>query len=341
LSVDTARLKPTGRVPGEFVLLAPGDARVSASCGDVTGELAIHIDAASEATISGRVLTGPDGGGVSGATLTFGSSAPVEVGPDGAYRLTTSGTAIGRLLIVAPGFQTRETFVSPGTSRTVDFDLIGADLLGLYRRMARNGFEAPQLVSTAPTRRWTRNPNIYLWTTWQDTNAPVQNVEFVIGEIRRIIPQLSGGTLEAGVIETGSARREPAEGWINVQWDHAGNNAYVGANPGRVQFGADDTCNYQAITHEFGHAMGFWHTGIQPSVMGGGPGRCAPSDLTPAETRVARTMYARAAGNVEPDRDPAAAALSLVDRERDGALRTQPPAMAARCDAVLRRIDHR
>jgi hypothetical protein len=63
--------------------------------------------------------------------------------------------------------------------------------------------------------------------------------------------------------------------------------------------------------------------------------------LTPAETRVARTMYARAAGNVEPDRDPAAAALSFVDRERDGALRIQPPAMAARCDAVLRRIDHR
>jgi len=326
-STDLTRLRPTGRVPGEFLIVEAGDATASATCEGVTGQLSIHAEP-GRLTISGRVLAGPGGPGVFGATLAYGSLAPVRSAADGAYAITTPGATTDRLVITAPGFQTRETRLRIDAPRTVDMDLIGGDLIDLYRRMARNGFESPQSVSTTPTRRWTRNPNIYIWTTWQDGGAPVRNVDFFVAEIRRVIPQLTGGALEAGVIETGPEQRAPLDGWIGVQFDHGGNNAYVGADPGRVQFAGDDTCSYQAITHEFGHAMGYWHTGIHPSVMGGGPALCAPSDLTPDEARVARAMYARAVGNVEPDRDPDAASFAL------GA-RPAPPAVIV-WDQVIR-----
>jgi hypothetical protein len=59
------------------------------------------------------------------------------------------------------------------------------------------------------------------------------------------------------------------------------------------------------IIHELGHAMGYWHNNVQPSVMGGGVlASCNLEHLTPDEQQVARVFYSRPPGNVEPDRDP-------------------------------------
>lgn len=305
-----------GLPPGETTPTAPEPAPVTIT---------------AESRISGRITDGPDGQGVGGAMLSFGGRPALASAADGSYSLTSASETTGRLLIEAPGYLRRELDVRIGAPRALDLDLIANTSLEFYRRMARHGFEEPHGVASTPTRRWTQNPNIYIWTRWQDSGAPVRNVDFFAAEIRRVIPQLTGGTLEAGVIEAGDARRAPSDGWIIVQFDAAGNNAYVGANPGRVQFGSDNACMYQAITHEFGHAMGYWHNGVQPSVMGGGPGRCAPSDFTPDESRVARIMYARASGNMELDRDPdtGAAAFSLTARA------ATPPVLAT-CDRVLR-----
>ena len=70
-----------------------------------------------------------------------------------------------------------------------------------------------------------------------------------------------------------------------------------------VQLGSEGTCQSLAILHEFGHALGYWHTGIRPSIMGGIAGTCTEWNLGPNETAIARAMYARAPGNVEPDKD--------------------------------------
>ena len=320
-------LKLAGTKPGEFLVVDAGDSSASAVCSNTTGTLAIHVDKPTSWPVTGRILAGPDGAPVSGATVTFGDRAPVTTSDTGEYTIVTPDSSLQRLLISAPGFQTRDTWMRGGTLRTQDIDLLSGDLLALFRAMARNGHESPQSVSVAPTRRWTQNPNIYIWTTWKDTDGPVNNVDFYVREIRRIIPQLTGGRFEAGLIEFGPLERPLTSGWINLVFDHAGNNAILGGNPGRVQLGGDHTCNQIAITHEFGHAMGYWHSGRFNTIMGTTPGYCHEADFTPDELRVAKAMYARANGNREPDRDP--------DSSSPLALRREPP-VVAQCDHIVR-----
>ncbi len=64
-----------------------------------------------------------------------------------------------------------------------------------------------------------------------------------------------------------------------------------------------------------------------------GPGRCELYDLTPNEAMIARVMYSRAPGNVEPDRDgsPPPPVYTLFTRPQ---LASAPAAV--RCDGVLR-----
>ena len=193
--------------------------------------------------------------------------------------------------------------------------------------ITRNALESPNFVHTAPLQVWTAAPNVYIWTAWKDTGAPVANIDWYIAEIRRVIPILTGGRFEAGQFETGPNQRPPTPGWINVQFDHSGNWSFLGANPGQLQLGSDHTCNQYAVIHEFGHAMGFWHTNQRPSVMGGGLGVCAPIPLSAEEERIAKTMYSRPRGNLDPDRDPAGFA-SLIPND--------PRPVRVTCDHIVK-----
>jgi hypothetical protein len=215
----------------------------------------------------------------------------------------------------------------------VQFDLIGSDSsfpLAQYREMARNVFDRP--ATSEPSRRWTSNPNIYIWTRWKDSGASVDPVvvQFLTDEIRRVIPLWTAGRFHAEVIESGADPRPPAKGWINVQFDRSGNWGRLGEDPGQVQFGTASTCMSLAIVHEFGHAMGYWHTRVTPSIMGGAP-EAAHSSTSHRTKRIARVVYSRLPGNLEPDRDgppPSAPKYSL-----QGSTATR----ALACDSLLRR----
>ena len=278
--------------------------------------------------ISGLVTAGPAGTGIDGATLTFGTLAPVTTSAGGRYTIVTTDSSTQPLRITAPGYLTRETYLRGGLLRSLDIDLISPDMLTIWQAMAHNGSESPAQIANVPTQRWTTNPNIYIWTTWKDTGLPVANVDWWVREIRRVIPQLSGFTLQAGVIETGPDQRPPAPGWINIQFHHSGNYGYLGKNPGEVQFAGDSACNYIAVTHEIGHAMGYWHTGMFNTIMGSTPGYCHEADLTPNELRVAKAMYSRAPYNYTPDRESNSSS-PLDARLREGVKIT--------CDRVIAR----
>jgi hypothetical protein len=73
--------------------------------------------------------------------------------------------------------------------------------------------------------------------------------------------------LQAGVIETGAGTRPATKGWIRVEFGPSGNWSLLGEDPGQIQFGSEGTCVWMAIVHEFGHAMGYWHTRVSPSIM--------------------------------------------------------------------------
>jgi hypothetical protein len=329
---DEKLLKLTGQQPGEFVAVAAGDVSASAVCAGTTGRLTIRVEKATSLAISGRLIEAPDGAPITNATITFGGGPAVQPDAAGHYSLVTTDNSVQPLLITAPGYQTRETSLRGGESRTLDLDLISnssAFPFTMYRAMARNAFESPSSASVAPTAPWTSKPNVYIWTTWKDSGLPVANVDYFIEEIRRVIPQLSGGRLEAGTIEQGPTERPLTPGWIMVQFHRSGNSSYVGPSRGQVQFGGDHRCYSYAIIHEFGHAMGYWHSGIQPTIMGGGPvPNCDPANLTAAEQMVARVMYSRPPGNVEPDRDPSSSAQ----------LRGSPgPATLVYCDNLIPR----
>lgn len=257
-------------------------------------------------TISGRIVSAATGAAIENVTITYGDrNVPA---PGGVFAIVTTDSSTKPLVIAAPGYLTRETSLTGGEARSgVLFDLLGtADgfPLQMYLDEVRNVHERPDRAPE-PSRHWTANPNFYIRTVWKDTGVPLreESIAFVISELKRLVPQWSGGTLQAGTIDTGTAPRALAQGWITVQYARAGNWARLGENPGEIQFGSEGTCQSLAIAHELGHAMGFWHTRVEPSIMGGGPGACRLFDLTREEALIAKAMYSRAPGNVAPDRD--------------------------------------
>jgi hypothetical protein len=296
--------------------------------------------------ITGRIVSAPASGPIAAASVTFGDLAPLTTDGSGRYTIVTTDTSTKPLTIAAAGYLTRETSLTGGEARTgVDFDLIGTEPefpREQYLHLTRNGFEGPN--KHEPTRHWTANPNIYIGTTWRgldgrstDAQITPESLAFVISEIRRIVPLWSAGTLQAGIIESGPESRTPTKGWITVQYGRSGNWSLLGVDPGWVQLGSEGTCQSLAIIHEFGHALGYWHSSVRPSIMGGGPGRCELYDLTPNEAAIARVMYSRPPGNIEPDKDgpppPPPPVHTLLPRlYADGA-----PAPAVRCDNRLPR----
>jgi hypothetical protein len=212
-----------------------------------------------------------------------------------------------RVVIAADGYQYRETAIRGGETRNVRFDLIpnnGSFPLALFRQMARGTWDAPG--APFPLRRWTVNPDIHIENIWRDTGAPIAEgrIQYFVSEIRRAIPLLTDGKLEAGRFVIDSEFWQQVPGFISVHFEHSSNWSLIGEMPGIVQFALDDPCTSVMIVHEFAHAMGYYHTGARPTVMGGGViASCGQQELSSDELQVTRVMYNRPIGNVEPDRD--------------------------------------
>jgi len=282
--------------------------------------------------VSGHVVASHNKLPVSGATLSLDGIPPAVSAGDGSFSLDTPAGVSRPLTVAADGYQYRETFLSGGELRSdVDIDLIpsgGSFPFWLFRQMGRNGSEQPGNLQ--PLKRWTTNPNIHLENRWRDTGAPIPDdvLQYFVSEIQRVIPELSDGRVAAGRIEVNADPWDFVPDYISIHFDHSGNWGYVGANPGQVQFGTAAKCTSIMIIHELGHAMGYYHSSVQPSVMGGHVlASCNLEHLTPDEQLVARVLYSRPPGNVEPDRDPPAAF---------GYLRADSQSSLQTCDDVLR-----
>jgi hypothetical protein len=292
---------------------------------------------ATTATVSGRVTATNGGQALSAVAVTIGAQTVTSDG-GGVFSMIFSpfqGTL--SVTLAGAGIFPRSTHAAVNATRTLPLDAIalnGGFDQDYYRQLVRNTLEAP--TNSEPLRRWTVNPSFYMKVTdeagvMMDAKT-LDNTEQVI---RAFVPQWTAGKFVVAAFERGTTTHALVSGWINVVWSNKNvvhpsggfrcGDSDIAQNPGTINLyyranqntrfscrcGGQSEMGSRVISHELGHAMGFWHAGVVNDVMFPGTGDYCDATLSARERYHAAIAYSRAQGNVEPDADPSFVVLSL------------------------------
>ena len=264
---------------------------------------------------------------IAGATVTVGGQ-DFRTDANGAFTIHSPTANIGDTTIRGNGLITRETRLSVA-SRDVTIDVIqdrAPFSLAFFRQMARNAFESENGLE--PLRPLDRTPRIHIRTVDEaGRSVDSRTLDLVEAALRDSASVWSGGRYPLEVVERGSSSRVGQSGWITVLFlsapeDSACGRATIGTSTGYIQLhhrdpscicGNPELIAPRSVRHELGHIYGYWHTDNIQDVMWGGTWQERFCDQKPAAREIAHAkyMYARTAGNTDPDTDPSGTVLRV------------------------------
>ena len=255
---------------------------------------------------TGRVIETLTGIPVTGATVTSGAIS-VQSESGGAFSLDLSVSS-ARITVSAPGYLTRETTITTGRDVAVDIihDAPPFSLV-FYRQMARNTWEGGTALQlyVLPVA-----PAFYL----QTKGLTSENISALAQTTRSMVAAFTGGRFAVTTFETGVETRAVRAGWIVIELIHDAaewwcGKALVGATAGHIWMNtAHDACLVRGsldegvLSHEIGHALGFWHLDFQNALMHS-EFELHHRTITDGERYHASIAYKRFAGNRDLDVD--------------------------------------
>ena len=272
------------------------------------------------ATVSGSVTATNGGQSLSSVVVSVGSQT-VTSDAGGSFSFVFSPFQGNlRVMLTGSGIVTRTATAAVNANRMLPLDVIalsGGFDQSFYRNLVRNTLDEPTTME--PLRRWTMNPSFYLRTVDEEGRIIDQkSMDSVEETIRLALPSWTSNKLSVAAFQRGSGTMANVSGWITIFWQAqpdgtACGRAPVGTNPGRITFfyRTDNHCRCagvseaspRMVSHELGHALGFWHTDSTNDVMYYQyRNNCDP--LPSARERYhAAIAYSRPVGNRDPDDD--------------------------------------
>jgi hypothetical protein len=143
----------------------------------------------------------------------------------------------------------------------------------------------------------------------------VENVNRLRLAARSIVPAFTGSRFGVTTFETGSEARPEQSGWIVIELVNQPDEtnwcgrAYVGALSGHIWLNTADRCladhgevNDAVLSHEIGHALGFWHLDF-PNALMYPSYQTSHKAITDGERYHGSIAYTRFAGNADVDVD--------------------------------------
>jgi hypothetical protein len=278
--------------------------------------------------------------------VRLGTLQPITSDAGGFFSVENALTGTSTIALTGPSIVDRRTDVRVPTSGVVRFGLIPASFdLPAFNEMFRGSHDRLQ--------RWTSAPSLVVLTTVmkfensEAASAEATSEQMPDGDVESMVRDLTDGlaTLTANTFTAFSQVTRESTG-AGSRASLTRNNQIVVARfrdlrtiTGSVGFGRwaergdgvvtggamfldgnyDGTSEQRKLrTHELGHALGYKHVTLRPSIMNPVLGH----DVTDFDRQGASIAFQRPVGNRAPDTDPATSARGLSDA---GAVRWAPP----------------